>query len=240
MAEREIPTGDLVTSTLSGALAVAGSSATIGTGLNIPATNGVLIIDYDSVIAIGVDNGPEVIFYTSYTTGTGALAGVTRGKRGTTDVAHDSGSKVAAAPSTVYLEEMKSMSGLPSAPKLVDRQKIAADNTVSDQLIQTGWSFVTGDGAAKRESVAITFNTAYADAEVIVIAGNLGALNGSNPVDIEDFVGFAGVAGDIDVVTHVYNIATTGFTAEVVQASANMTNGMRFGFAWTAIGTKAR
>jgi len=94
MAQISQPTADFVTSTLNGALTAGATSATIGTGLNLPATNGVLQIDYDSVIAVGVDEGPETIFYTSYTSGTGALAGLTRGVADTTGVAHDNGSKV--------------------------------------------------------------------------------------------------------------------------------------------------
>ena len=96
------PTADFVTSSLNGALAAAGTSATIGTGLDLPATNGLLQIDYDSTVAVGTDEGPETITYTSYTSGTGALAGLTRGVAGTTDVAHSNNSSVQQAPSTAH------------------------------------------------------------------------------------------------------------------------------------------
>jgi hypothetical protein len=90
------PTADFVTSTLSGALAAGATTATIGSGLDIPATNGVLHLDYTDALGAGVgaDNGPETISYATYTTGTGALAGITRGVAGTTDVAHANGALV--------------------------------------------------------------------------------------------------------------------------------------------------
>ena len=96
------PTADFVKSTLNGAITAGATSATIGAGLNIPATNGVLQIDYDSALAVGVDNGPETIFYTAYTSGTGALSGITRGVAGTTGVAHANGAKVQQGPSTYH------------------------------------------------------------------------------------------------------------------------------------------
>lgn len=94
MATYLAPTSDFQTSTLSGAIAAADDTATIGTGLDLPATNGILQIDYDSTTALGADNGPETIAYATYTTGTGALAGMTRGLNGTTGVAHANGAKV--------------------------------------------------------------------------------------------------------------------------------------------------
>lgn len=95
-------TADFVTTTTSTALAIAGTTMTIGTGLDLPATNGLLQIHYDSAIAVGTDEGPETVKYASYNSGTGAIAGMTRGVAGTTDVAHASGATVQCAPSTGY------------------------------------------------------------------------------------------------------------------------------------------
>ena len=53
------PTADFATTSLNGAITSAATSATIGTGINIPATNGILQIDYDSAIAVGTDQGPD-------------------------------------------------------------------------------------------------------------------------------------------------------------------------------------
>jgi len=96
------PSGDFVTSSLSGVLSAGATSATIGTGILIPATNGVLQISYDTINALGATNGPETISYASYTTGTGALAGLVRGLAGTTGVQHDNGQSVQSAPSSLY------------------------------------------------------------------------------------------------------------------------------------------
>lgn len=98
------PSSDFISTTLSGALAAAADTATIGTGLSIPTTNSYLQIDYDSTTAVGSDNGPETIFYASYNSGTGALTGIVRGQAGTTDVAHANGAKVQCAMSTAFLE----------------------------------------------------------------------------------------------------------------------------------------
>lgn len=95
-------TADFVTTTTSTALAAAGTTMTIGTGLDLAATNGLLQLHYDSVIAVGTDEGPETIKYASYNSGSGAVAGMTRGVAGTTDVAHASGATVQCAPSTGY------------------------------------------------------------------------------------------------------------------------------------------
>lgn len=106
---RNIPTGDFVTTTLNGALAAGAAEGTIGTGLNLAATNGVLQVDYDSANAVGVANGPETFYYTSYNTSTGAITGLTRGRVGTTDVDHANGASVQAGPSIAYLEEIQAL-----------------------------------------------------------------------------------------------------------------------------------
>ena len=98
------PSADFVSTTLSGALAAAATTATVGTGLSIPATNSYLQIDYDSTTAVGSDNGPETVFYAAYNSGTGALTGMVRGQGGTTDVAHANGAKVQLGMSTEFLE----------------------------------------------------------------------------------------------------------------------------------------
>jgi hypothetical protein len=105
MSDLAKPVGDFVTSTLSGALAAGATTATIASGLSLPATNGILHINYDSTVAVGTDEGPETIQYATYTTATGALAGITRGLGGTTDVAHANGSTVSAGISVEHLNE---------------------------------------------------------------------------------------------------------------------------------------
>jgi hypothetical protein len=98
------PTADFVTSTLSGAITAIATSATIGTGLNLAAENGILQLDYDSIIAVGTDDGPETIQYATYNSTTGALTGMTRGMAGTTGVAHNNGSTVSCGPSALHFQ----------------------------------------------------------------------------------------------------------------------------------------
>lgn len=95
------PTGDFQTTSLSGVLAAGATSATIGTGLTIAATNGILQASYDTDNAIGAIDGPETFSYAAYNSGTGALTGLVRGLAGTTDVQHSSGQSVQCAPSAL-------------------------------------------------------------------------------------------------------------------------------------------
>lgn len=106
-----VPVADFLTTALSGAIAADATTATIGTGLDIPATNGILQLDYDSSTAVGSDNGPETISYGTYNSGTGAIAGLTRGLANTdngtpgTGVAHGNGASVMCGPSSLYFQQ---------------------------------------------------------------------------------------------------------------------------------------
>lgn len=101
------PTADFVTGTLQAAISAVDDTATIDTGLTLPATNGVLQLGYASTQIVGASNGPETIFYTAYNDATGALTGIIRGVAGTTGVIHDSaeGMTVQAGWSTYYLTQ---------------------------------------------------------------------------------------------------------------------------------------
>jgi hypothetical protein len=103
------PQTDFATTTLNGAITNVATTMTIGTGLNIPATNGILQIDYDSIIAVGTDDGPETVYYTAYNSGTGAITGMTRGLQNTDSggngVAHSNGSLIQSGTSSKYWEE---------------------------------------------------------------------------------------------------------------------------------------
>jgi hypothetical protein len=102
-----IEDGDFQTTTLNGAIINVANTATIGTGLTIPATNGVLQIDYDSTEALGDANGPETVSYATYNSGTGALTGMTRGLAGTTGVSHANGRSVQYGPSSLVLQGLQ-------------------------------------------------------------------------------------------------------------------------------------
>lgn len=101
------PTSDFIATTFDVALAQGEDgaiTAKIGTGLDIPATNSFLQVDYNSTEAVGDADSPETIFYGAYNSATGALTGVVRGQAGTTDVAHSSGAEVQCGMSTAFFE----------------------------------------------------------------------------------------------------------------------------------------
>lgn len=103
VATINVPQADFVTSTLNGAITNSSTSFTIGSGLLLDPNGGFLQIDYDSLVAVGVDTGPETIAYTSYNTGTGLVSGVTRAQAQTTAVAHNNGTTVQCGMSSKYL-----------------------------------------------------------------------------------------------------------------------------------------
>ena len=122
------PTADFVTSSLNGAIDADDTEITIGTGLDLPAAGGALQIDYDSSEAVGDASGPETVTYTSYTTATGVVAGVSRGEGGTTGVTHANGASVQCAMSSVHLDA-----------RIGARAYLAADQ---DNLVDGNWTKV--------------------------------------------------------------------------------------------------
>lgn len=100
------PIGDYVTSSLVGSITNAATSAVIGAGLNLPATNGILELDYDSLLAIGVDSGPETIVYAGYNSISGVLTGLTRGAASTLAVAHANTATVQSSNSSLYIADL--------------------------------------------------------------------------------------------------------------------------------------
>jgi hypothetical protein len=100
-----IPQSDFITTSLSGDITAVADSMTIGAGLDLPATNGILQINYDSTKAVGASDGPETITYAAYVTGSGAVTGMTRGAAGTTGVAHTTGASVQSGMSVEYLKQ---------------------------------------------------------------------------------------------------------------------------------------
>ena len=101
-----IPTGDFVTSSLVGSITSSSTSFTIGGGLNLAPANGILELDYDSLISLGSDGGPETILYAGYNSATGAVNGVTRAINNTIAVAHSNSATVQAGMSIAYLNNI--------------------------------------------------------------------------------------------------------------------------------------
>jgi hypothetical protein len=115
-----------------------------------------------------------------------------------------------------------------------NRQDAATDNSVSNQRIVFGWSFVAGDND-DTTTKAITFPVTFTDATApVVIVAGLGYKDSSNPAAITE-----GTASGLYNVT-AQTITTTGFTA-VIQSTdgTTMSTTRRLMFSWMAIGTLA-
>lgn len=142
------PDTDFVTTTLNGAIDSDDTSASVGTGLDIPAANSYLLVDYDSTEAVGDADGPETIFYTAYNTDTGALTGVIRGQAGTTGVSHQNGASVQMGPSTAFLEGFVGARAYLSA----DQENLTSGNNT--KILLDSESYDVGSNFASYKFVA--------------------------------------------------------------------------------------
>lgn len=212
-----MPAGDFVTSALIGALTSASTSATIGAGLALATTNGILQLDYDSVLAVGVDSGPETIFYTSYNSGSGAVTGITRGYGDTTAVAHANSATIQAAPSTAYWNNLADV--------------VANSAWTAFTSVTTGWSgtptqnnayMQIGKSVMFRFAVSGTSNTTGVTMTLPIAA----KLSTNNPV-----------VRCTDSGTVSNNIGVMVTTTSTVATSVFRTQDA--GTAWTNTGTKA-
>ena len=114
-----------------------------------------------------------------------------------------------------------------------NRKNHTTSTVVTDQLIQTGWGFMAGTGAAFVVG-SITFPVAFDSAPILVV-GSLGRRDGADPATISDF------NLDSDMWAHSNNITATGAGISIESVSATaQSSGRRMGFSWIAIGTKAR
>lgn len=142
-----VPQADFVTSTLIGAITSASTSFTIGSGLSLDANGGFLQIDYDSVVAVGTDTGPETVAYTAYNSGTGLVSGVTRAQAGTVAVAHNNGTTIQCGMSSKYIL---------NGNKLAYAQIVSAFTTASNTVVQVTGLTVTVIVPAGGRSVKLT------------------------------------------------------------------------------------
>lgn len=118
--------------------------------------------------------------------------------------------------------------------KAVNRQNLPGTNaTVSNQLIQTGWSYVLGSGTPQ-VTATVTFPVAFDDKPIIFVT-IMGYKAGSDPSDIDDFT-----QTDSQEIIHGKASATT-LSIHIINKDSNNTGATaRYGFQWMAIGTKAR
>lgn len=121
-------------------------------------------------------------------------------------------------------------------PVLNDRQDNAVDNSLTDQLIQYGWGFQAGNGTANMQE-NVTFPQAF-DNSPVVLANSVGGATSADPIDIS---GFTVAIGSGVQTVDVSSITTTGFRiSQIREIGATFSTGTRYGYAWIAIGTKAR
>jgi hypothetical protein len=122
----------------------------------------------------------------------------------------------------------------PDLVKSVNRKDYTTNNTVTNQLIQTGWTYYTNP-AARAVGGTITFPVAF-DSVPIVVTSFAGLKTGAVPTGPGDTNG-----GYYDVVwSNAAGATTTTFIAECGYADAgNLPTGYSI-ITWIAIGTKAR
>jgi hypothetical protein len=126
----------------------------------------------------------------------------------------------------------KNTSDIGNVPLATQRQDNTTNKTVSNQLIQTGWGYVLGNGTAFFTE-AVTFPVAFDD-RPIVVATLSGYKSGANPTHQGDCSSY----GEVDSM-HVVGTSTTGFTA-CFNFGGAVANTIRILYQWIAIGTKAR
>jgi len=99
---------------------------------------------------VGADNGPETIYYATYTSGTGALTGLTRGCCGTTGVAHANGAKVQCGMSSIFLQEISTGSSITDWAASGETWTYASTTTHSNtNTTYSGTFTITGDKTSK-------------------------------------------------------------------------------------------
>lgn len=112
-------------------------------------------------------------------------------------------------------------------------QTITTNSTQSAVILQTGWSFITGDGASQSLTKTITFPSSYTT-PLNVFISQLGLRSGSDPTVIADFNGSL-VSTTIGVFTT--SISITNFVAHITITTGVLSNGTRYGFSWMAMGS---
>jgi hypothetical protein len=116
---------------------------------------------------------------------------------------------------------------------LINYQTVTT-NTInqSDLKIQTGWTYITGDGASSAMSTTVTYPEAFSSI-ITVITGNLGRLVGSNPTSIGSFNATSGHY------VQAINVGASTFSFVIVHRNGTALGATsRYGGTWLAIGVK--
>lgn len=121
---------------------------------------------------------------------------------------------------------------------LVKLDALRQDNTtnsyVGNQVILTGWGYVTGDGVNPNEEEAVTFGVTFAT-RPIVVATACGANTSSNPTHQGDT---SGATTGRRYYAQTRETSTTGFNILIGEAEETViSSGTRVIYQWMAIGT---
>jgi len=116
----------------------------------------------------------------------------------------------------------------------VQEQSLTTNTKLSNQIIQRGWGYITGDDSAKQH-VTVTLPVAFNNADYDVVANYIGTNSASNPTSRSDM--------NTSFQACVSKIFWTPKTSQTFSVELRLTTGV-FGtqfrqlYNWIAIGTK--
>lgn len=124
---------------------------------------------------------------------------------------------------------------IPEPDKLVEiavlRQDGATNSYQNNQVILTGWNYVTGNDSedlGKNVAFGLTFSQ-----PPVVLISKIGRLQSGTPTSISDFTEFVN-----QEIASAEDITTTGFRVVFTNIGpGNLGMGIKYGFSWIAIGT---
>jgi hypothetical protein len=125
----------------------------------------------------------------------------------------------------------------PDENGLVKMAVLRQDNTTNtyskDQVILTGWGWITSDGSDEYVEETVSFGVTFSTPPIVIL-GNPGRNDNTDPSDISDLTA-NGRQGHISA----HSISTTGFTVWIqnIDIGTKLNNGNRYGYSWIAIGT---
>lgn len=116
---------------------------------------------------------------------------------------------------------------------LVINYQSITTNTTPTSKIQSGWSFVTGDGTNTQYTITITYPVAFSTIRYVT-ANLIAYKDGSDPTSITDITGGLGLG---PYQTFANSPSTTQMTVYAGRGDATpVTNGRRLLFNWLATG----
>lgn len=117
----------------------------------------------------------------------------------------------------------------------VNRQDNTTNNDVTNQKIQYGWGWITGNGSSDIASEIVTLPVTLDDIPVVI--ASLAGYKNSDPSDLGDVNLLIGQSG---VLVTGQNASRSSFTLTIGSIDGgNLVNGRRYVYQWIAIGTKA-